>query len=220
MVSRKSVYFSLFTVLVAAKEEAARFAALAVPQGYQVLAIDLPEHGARTDAVRLLLWQTVPELRAILHQLRTRWPRISLHATSIGMWLSLQAFCGEAFDLCLFVSPLLDMTAMIHGMMAAAGVDEVRLAREKEIPTASGQTLSWDYLCWARAHPVRALCPNTQILYSSGDTLIPHESVEAFAAQNGCRLTILDGGEHWLHTPDELSALARWEAAALTPKEG
>ena len=46
------------------KEEALAFAEQACPAGYQVLAIDLPEHGERKNGPeRLLPWVVVPELQ-------------------------------------------------------------------------------------------------------------------------------------------------------------
>lgn len=45
------------------KEEALPFAELACPAGYQVLAVDLPEHGERKgSSEKLLPWVAVPEL--------------------------------------------------------------------------------------------------------------------------------------------------------------
>ena len=44
------------------KEEALPFAELACPAGYQVLAVDLPEHGERKgSSEKLLPWVVVPE---------------------------------------------------------------------------------------------------------------------------------------------------------------
>ena len=48
------------------KEEAEAFAQTAVERGYQVLGIDLPEHGERTDGVKLLPWEVVPELQDVM----------------------------------------------------------------------------------------------------------------------------------------------------------
>ena len=48
------------------KEEALPFAELACPAGYQVLAVDLPEHGERKgSSEKLLPWVAVPELEAV-----------------------------------------------------------------------------------------------------------------------------------------------------------
>ena len=195
------------------RREAAPFAELAVPLGWQVLSVDLPEHGGRRDGAPLLPWVAVPELQAVDAYLRTHWRRVSLRATSIGAWLSLQSL--GAVDNCLLCSPLLDMETMITGMMAAAGVTEERLQAEGEIPTAAGPTLSWDYLLWARSHPIRAICRETDILYGSQDAMVPRATVDRFLRENPGRLTVMEGGEHWFHTPDQLAFLRSWEAQAL-----
>ena len=39
--------------------------------------------------------------------------------------------------------------------------------------------------------------------------------MEAFAARNGCRLTVETSGEHRFHTPEQLAAVDRWQRAAL-----
>ena len=77
------------------KEEAARFAQTAEKYGYQVLGVDLPEHGARNDVAKLLPWVVVPELRAVMEYARNRWAHVSVRAISIGAWFSMLAFSGE-----------------------------------------------------------------------------------------------------------------------------
>ena len=118
------------------RRETAPFAELAVPLGWQVLAVDLPEHGGRRDGAPLVAaaapGMKIGELQAVDAYLRTHWRRVSLRATSIGAWLSLQSL--GAVENCLLCSPLLDMETMITGMMAAAGVTEERLQAEGEIP--------------------------------------------------------------------------------------
>ena len=54
------------------KTEAAAFAALAAPTGWQVLGIDLPEHGDRTGETDFTPWQVVPELQTVLAYLQQR----------------------------------------------------------------------------------------------------------------------------------------------------
>ena len=67
------------------KEEAADFAALACPQGWQVLAADLPEHGARRgDRVPLDPWHAAPELRALLGYAKGRWQHTALRCHQSG----------------------------------------------------------------------------------------------------------------------------------------
>ncbi len=81
------------------KEEAIPFARRAVPMGYQVLAIDLPEHGERENSgEKLLPWVAVPEIRAAYEQLRQRCGRVRVRANSIGAWLAMEALQGEKVE--------------------------------------------------------------------------------------------------------------------------
>ena len=197
------------------KEEGARFAEIAAPLGWQTLAVDLPGHGGRQDDTPLVPWEAGRELRAALDYARSMWKRVGVRAISLGAYIALTAFADEApLDMCLLSSPLVDMERMIKDMMAASGVSEARLEKEREIP-AGDQTLSWDDLCWTRAHPVHAVSPRTFILCAEGDALIPRETVETFARKACASLTLLPQGEHWLHTPDELAAMGGWETRCL-----
>ena len=78
------------------KEEAERFANTACAAGWQVLAIDLPEHGARKDRPEQLLpWAVVPEIQAVYARMQPVWPHIRLYGVSIGAWLAMQALRAE-----------------------------------------------------------------------------------------------------------------------------
>lgn len=78
------------------KEEGRDFAALAAPFGWQVLAVDLPEHGARQGGPEPLdPWHAVPELQSAMEYARGRWRRVALRATSIGAWFSMLAFAAR-----------------------------------------------------------------------------------------------------------------------------
>ena len=77
------------------------------------------------------------------------------------------------------------------------------------IPTGFGEDLSWDYLSWVRAHPVDWRVP-TAILYGGGDALTSPASIRAFAAEHGASLTVMEGGEHWFHTEEQLKFLDEW----------
>ena len=199
------------------KEEAEPFAELACARGAQVLAMDLPRHGARQNSAQdFVPWDAVPEVAALLAYARERWERVSLRAVSLGAWFSLLA-CGDGgLDRALLVSPVLDMAALIETMMGWAGVTAAQLEAVGEIPTDFGETLSWRYLQYAWAHPVTQWEVPTAILYGGRDHLTSQETVTVFSRRFGCRLTVLEEGEHWLHTPEELAALRRWEVKALS----
>ena len=107
------------------KEEAARFAEIVCPKGYQVLSIDLPGHGGRTGEMeRFVPWEVVPELQAVYAFAQKRWKKISLYANSIGAYFSLLAVQEAKLEKSLFVSPILDMEKLIRDMMGWAGVTQ------------------------------------------------------------------------------------------------
>ena len=195
------------------KEEARLFAEVVCPKGWQVLAVDLPRHGVRQNGVPFDPWHAVPELRAVMDYAKERWTEISLRATSIGAWFSLLAFADERLEKALFVSPVLDMERLIRTMMIWAGVDEVRLQAEQEIATDFGETLSWAYLQYAKEHPITRWNTATAILYAGNDNLTERAVVDDFVRRFGCGLTVMEDGEHWFHTPEQLNFLREWETA-------
>ncbi|NLU24073.1 MAG: alpha/beta hydrolase [Clostridiales bacterium] len=194
------------------KEEGAAFADIACPKGYQVLAIDLPEHGERRgEASGFNPWTAAPEVQAVLAYMKSRWGRIGLRANSIGAHFSMLALGGENLCKALFVSPIVDMEQLITDMIQWAGTTEEQLRARGTIATDFGQTLSWDYLTWERQHPVQNwICP-TAILYAGQDNLTGRETVERFTTAHAAVLTVMENGEHWFHTPEQLAVLRAWE---------
>ena len=126
----------------------------------------------------------------------------------------MQALQEEKPDWALFVSPVVDMVNLIENMMTWAGVMEEELRQKGKIPTQFGETLSWEYLCWAREHPVRWNTP-TEILYAGGDTLTSRPVIADFAEKSGSGLTVMENGEHWFHTEEQLQVLREWERRCL-----
>ena len=176
-----------------------------------MLAIDLPEHGARKNSPEQLLpWVVIPELQAVYARMKPVWAHIRLYGVSIGAWLAMQALQADVPEKTLLVSPVVDMEALITNMMQYAHVTEEQLRRAGEIPTDLGETLSWPYLCWVREHPLHWKVP-TQVLYADTDPLTGHTVMEQFRQQTGAHLTILEGGEHWFHTPVQMAVLQTWE---------
>lgn len=197
------------------KEEALDFALQACPAGYQVLAVDLPEHGERKgECAALLPWGVVPELQQVYRWMQARWGGISLRATSIGGWMSLLALQEAKLERTLLVSPVVDMPGLIRDMMRWANVTEAELERRGEIPTAFGETISWRYLRWADENPLRWR-QKTAVLYAGGDDLTRRPVIERFCRESGAVLTVMEQGEHWFHTPEQLAVLHRWETQNL-----
>lgn len=184
------------------KEEARSFAQIAVQKGYQVLSVDLPEHGMRkNDKNKFNSWNVVPELKSVLNFAKKKSDNISLYANSIGAWFSMLSFSNEDIQKCLFVSPVLDMEKLIINMMKWADVSEEKLMQEKEIDTTFGETLSWEYLQYARKNRIDNWNVPTSILYAGNDNLTERSVVDNFVKSFNCNLTVMENGEHWFHTP-------------------
>lgn len=191
--------------------EAARFARTACPAGWQVLAVDLPEHGTRKDSPeKLVPWVVTRELQAVYARMQPVWKHIRVYGVSIGAWLAMQALQTQQPEKALLVSPIVDMEKLILDLMQQAGVTEEQLRTAGEIPTAMGETLSWPYLCWVREHPLH-WHGRTQVLYGDGDALTSRTLIERFRQESGAHLTIMEGGEHWFHTPVQMAVLQTWE---------
>lgn len=193
------------------KEETARIAEIVCPKGYQVLGIDLPGHGERTGEMeRFVPWEVVPELQAVYANTQKRWKKISLYANSIGAYFSLLALRDAKLEKSLFVSPILDMEKLIRDMMCWAGVTQEQLKEAGKIPTAFGETLSWSYLTYAAEHRITEWDSPTAILYAGHDHLTARETVDDFAKRFGCTVTVMENGEHWFHSEEQLAVLDAW----------
>ena len=130
-------------------------------------------------------------------------------ANSIGAFYAMYALSEKNLDAAFFISPVVDMEKLILEMMARANVTEKILREEKEIATDSGEILSWKYLCYVRENPINWKVP-THILYGSKDFLTSLETMKNFAAKIGASLTIMQGGEHWFHTAEQMNFLDNW----------
>ena len=195
------------------KEEAEAFAQVVCPKGYQVLSIDLPGHGERQGrGEELVPWTAMPDIQAAWDWAVRRWGTVSLRANSIGAYFAMLAL--DTPDRALLVSPILDMEGLILTMMGWAGVTEEQLRERGEIAIDFGQTLSWKYLSWVREHPAHSWSCPVRILYGEGDNMTPRWTVEEYVRRHDAQLTVLEGGEHWFHTPEQLVSLREWEEAS------
>lgn len=198
------------------KEEAVPFAELACPLGWQVLAVDLPEHGERKGArerARFVPWDVVPELHQVEAYLLARWGAFSVRANSIGAYFALLSF-GEVASAAL-ASPVVDMQRLILDMCERSGVTPARLRDRGEVDVPGGQTLSWDYLDYARTRATYFWDAPIHVLYGAHDTMVSRPSVERFVQRYRAQLTVCPDGWHWFRTPAQLAALREWERKLL-----
>ena len=134
---------------------------------------------------------------------------VILVANSIGAFFSMNALSEKKISKALLISPIVNMEKLIADMMTWANVTEDELCRKKEISTDFGETLSWEYLCYVRKHPIKWNIP-TCILYGANDNLTSIETVSGFAEQTGAILTVMNDGEHWFHTAEQMEFLDNW----------
>ena len=154
-------------------------------------------------------WDAKQEFSAYFDAVAANYDEVVLIANSIGAFFSMNALAGKRIKQALFISPIVNLEKLIYNMMQWANVSEDELREKGEIATAFGETLSWKYLCYVRENPIRWNIP-THILYGSKDNLTSIETMGAFAKKIGASLTVMQGGEHWFHTDEQMQFLDRW----------
>lgn len=154
-------------------------------------------------------WETGKEIHETVASLKKEAESIILIANSIGAFFCMNANLNGLIEKAYFISPVVNMEKLICDMMKWVNVTEAELEQRKIITTDFGEELSWEYLCYVRAHPLNWKVP-TSILYGEKDNLTSIETMRAFAEKQGASLTVMKGGEHWFHTEEEMKFLDEW----------
>lgn len=154
-------------------------------------------------------WAAREEFPTACKRLFQGYESVILIANSIGAYFSMCALPQEKIKQAYFISPIVDMEKLILDMMNWAQVTEKALKEKGQIETGFGETLSWEYLCYVRRQPLKWQVP-TEILYGSLDNLTSLETIIVFAHAQGARLTVMEKGEHWFHTQEQMDFLYRW----------
>jgi pimeloyl-ACP methyl ester carboxylesterase len=187
------------------------FAEEAIAKGYQVLSFDLPEHGDRkNEAYACDAQNCVHDLNTVIRYARSISNNISIFACSIGAYFSLLAYSDQPLNQCLFLSPVVNMERIIENMMTWFNISEDKLRAEKAVATPCGKTLYWDYYCYVNSHPITNWNYPTSILYGSQDSLCEFEVVSMFADRFKSNLVVMENGEHYFHTDEQLRFFRQW----------
>ena len=185
------------------KEDFEYLAEEASHKGYQVLSFDLPEHGERKEeGYTCNPPNAVKDLTDVLQYAQTHSNHISLLGCSLGAYFSLLTYSDYLFDQCLFLSPVVDMQHLIDNMMKAAGVSVERLQTEKIIANPNGPLFDWEYYSYVKVHPIEMWNTPTKIFMGSEDEVSEVEVIKKFTSRFNVRLTLLEGGKHYLHTEE------------------
>lgn len=142
-------------------------------------------------------------------KLASEYESIILIANSIGAFLCMNAGIDKMIKRAYFISPVVDMEKLIQSMMSLSGVTEPELKSKGVIPSSFGEDLSWDYLCYVRENPLKWDAP-ADILYADGDELTTFETINSFAEAHNASLTVMQNGEHWFHTEEQMRFLDNW----------
>lgn len=130
-------------------------------------------------------WEAGTEIRAAVERHSSKGNDIILIANSIGAFFCLHAQINKTVTKAYFISPVVD------------------------IKKVNGVKLNDEWLDFVGSHPVEWETP-THILYGSGDGLVPLESIREFAQIHNASLTVMENGEHWFHTDEQMEFLDSW----------
>ena len=99
-------------------------------------------------------WEAKEEFPLLFNSIYRNYKTVEVIANSIGAYFAINALSNQQIEKAYFISPVVDMERLIADMMIWANVTEDELKEKKEIQTTFGETLSWDYLCYARENPL------------------------------------------------------------------
>ncbi len=181
-------------------------------KGYQLISFDLPEHGERKDNKEYLckVQNCEKDLKNIIEYAKLNYDEINLWACSMGAYFSLISYKDEEIKQCLFLSPVVNMKIIIDNMMIWSNTTENELIEKREIKTDFGQTLYWDYYEYVKNNPITNWDKKTYILYGSKDNMQSENIIKDFVDKFNCNLSILENGEHYFHTEEQLEYYKNW----------
>lgn len=154
-------------------------------------------------------WDAVEEFPKLFDAACEKYESVVLVTNSIGAYFAMNALGDKPIEKAYFISPVVDMPRLITDMMAWANVTEDELREKGEVETAFEEKFSWDYLCYAREHPIHWMVP-THILYGEKDNLTSLQTMSAFSERVGATLTVMPDGAHWFHTEEQMAYLDQW----------
>lgn len=173
--------------------------------GFDIVGVDYNEY---------LPWIVQEQIKRQYDSLREKYDTIYIIANSIGAYFAMDTLQKCHIKKALFISPVLNMENLIINMMKWANVSEEELCEKEEIPTDFGETLSWKFLQYVRANPIKWDIP-TEILYAGQDNLVSRKTVDEFVESHNTGLTIMEDGEHWFHTDQQIVFLNNWMKSVI-----
>lgn len=150
------------------------------------------------------------DLKTIIEYAKKNYNEINLWACSVGAYFSLLAYKNEKINRCLFLSPVVNMEMVIDNLMLLSNVTVADLEEKLEIKTRFGQTLYWDYYLYVKNNKITNWDKDTYILYGDNDNIQDINTIKKFSTSFKCNLLLLNGGEHYFHTEEQLNYYIKW----------
>ena len=154
-------------------------------------------------------WDFQKEFSNFIDNIYIKYKKISIIANSIGAYFTMLSLTNKNIEKAFFISPIVDMEKLITDMMFLENITEEELYKKKKIKTSFGETVSWDYLTFARKNPIEWNVL-TYILYGEKDNMTSYEAILNFTNKSKANLTIMRDGEHWFHTDEQIEFLNNW----------
>ncbi len=154
-------------------------------------------------------WDAKAEFSKKFKELSEKYNKITLIANSIGAYFSMNSGIEKYVSKAYFISPIVNLERLILDMIKWAGATEQELEEKRIIPVDFGDDLSWDYLQYVRKHKIIWTVP-TDILYGSNDNMQSLDTIKEFCSNAPATLTVMNGGEHWFHTKEQMEFLDIW----------
>jgi len=148
-------------------------------------------------------WEAKKEFEKYFADIFSKYNNVLLIANSIGAYFSLISLSKFPIKKALFISPVVDMESLILDMLNRENISEEELRLKKVIHTSFAETLSWEYLSFARSNPIICNIPST-ILYGKNDNITSFKTIIDFSEKINADLTVMENGEHWFHTEEQM----------------
>lgn len=168
--------------------------------GFDMIGIDYQEY---------LPWIVREKIQIKYDEIKFNYGQIDLVANSIGVYFSMLALQNSSINKALFISPILDMKKSIYDKLQLLGLTTADLENEGEIAIPSSENLSWKYLKFVEDNPIVWKIP-TEILYGQNDDHTSKETLDSFVQSHNAHVTIMENGQHWFHTKEQVNFLNHW----------
>lgn len=154
-------------------------------------------------------WEAKEEFSKVIDRIAEKYESAIIIANSIGAYFTMNSVINKKIEKAFFISPIVNMQKLIKDMMLWANVNEEELKEKGIIETSFGEKLSWEYFSYVKNNKIKWDIP-TYILYGSKDNLTSFETISKFAKSCDATITVMENGEHWFHTEEQMKFIKQW----------